>query len=363
MTRETKYFNAINQIPQIGPATFKKLLKFFPSMEEAWKADSLQLNRAGLDKELVEIFLAKRREISPEAEIEKLEKEKIKIVTIRDRDYPQPLKEIYNPPALFYIRGDIKPKDKFSLAIVGTRRLSPYGKQVAYQITSDLSRAGLTVISGLALGIDSLAHQAALENQSRTIAVLGSGLDNQSVYPAQNRYLAEQIARQGAVISEYPVGTLPLKMNFPARNRIISGLALGTLVIEAGETSGALITAREALEQNREVFAVPGSIYWKTSWGTNNLIKMGAKMVTSASDILEELNLTLTTEYVKNQKIVAETKEEDILLKLLSYEPVHIDQLIKQSKIKAAAVNSTLAMMEMKGKVRNLGGMNYVLAK
>jgi DNA processing protein len=295
--------------------------------------------------------------------MEKLAKENVSVITIKDEKYPKLLREIYNPPALLYYKGRLE-EDEFAIAVVGTRKCTSYGKQVTSEITRDLANNGITIVSGLALGIDTLAHQAALEVNEKTIAVLGSGLDAQNIYPVTNCHLAEKIIETGGtLISEHPLGTLPLKFNFPQRNRIIAGLTLGTLVVEAPLTSGALITAKFALEFNREVFAVPGSIYSENSAGPNNLIKMGAKAVASAADILEALNLQRAIEYVEAKKIVPDSKNEAILLEYLSKEPVHIDILIKQSKLDTATVNSTITMMEIKGKVRNLGGSQYVLAR
>ncbi len=333
-------------------------------MEAAYKASFNELKKAGLEEKIVSEFISKRAEINPESEWERLEKEGIALLTIRDEKYPKILKEIYNPPALLYYKGLFSDDEEFSLAVVGTRKMTSYGQQITPEIISDLSKNGLTIVSGMALGIDALAHETALKNNGRTIAVLGSGLDSQNIYPAHNRYLAQKIVEQGGlVISEYPLGMLPLKYNFPARNRIISGLSLGTLVVEAGESSGALITAKCALEQNREVFAIPGSIYNQNSIGTNNLIKLGARPVSSANDILESLNLSQATNFIANQKIVPETKEEEVLLQFLSKEPIHVDNLVQKSKLGTATVNSTLTMMEMKGKVKNLGNMNYVLSR
>jgi len=290
-TQEQKYFNAFNLIGGIGSITFKKLLVYFKSLENAWSSNLTELSQAGLNRSVIEQIRKQRPRINPDLEMERLSKENIDLITINDKDYPKLLKEIYAPPALLYIRGQFKPEDEFSLGIVGPRKLSFYGKQVAPLIAANLSRAGLTIVSGLAKGVDTLAHQSTLETGGRTIAVLGSGLDKRSIYPFQNKHLAEKIAQNGAVISEYPLGSSPLAQNFPQRNRIISGLSLGVLVIEAGEKSGALITAKDALEQNREVFAIPGSILNQTSIGTNNLIKMGAKLVSNIDDILEELKI------------------------------------------------------------------------
>lgn len=361
-SHQLKYWNAFNLMPEIGSIRLSRLISHFSHLEEAWQANFQELRKARLEEKIIEAIITQRNKINPDQEWEKLEKNNIKIITIQDPNYPKLLKEIYNPPVFLYLKGKIKPEDELSLAVVGTRKISAYGKQTTPEIVKELVQAQITIVSGLALGIDALAHQSALDNKGRTIAVLGSGLDN--IYPISNRSLAQEILEsEGAIISEYPLGTLPLRHHFPHRNRIIAGLTLGTLIIEAGEDSGALITGRYALEQNREVFAVPGNIYQKNSQGPNNLIKMGAKLVNTGQDVLDALNLNLVSQFRKNQKIIADTKEEEILLKYLSREPIHIDQLVKESKLNAAMVNSTLTMMEMKGRVKNLGSMNYVLAR
>jgi len=284
-----KYFNAFNLIGNIGPISFKKIINYFHSLDIAWKADINEFHKAGLTQSVIEKIRKERLKINPDYEMEKLEKENINIMTIQDDSYPKLLKEIYDPPAMLYVKGSFKPNDELSLGIVGTRNISEYGKQITPIITSQLTKAGITIISGLARGVDSLAHQIALDNKGRTIAVLGSGIDSKSIYPAVNKYLAEKISENGAVISEFPINTKPLPQNFPQRNRIISGLSLGILVIEASQKSGSMITARNALEQNRDVFAIPGHILSENSLGPNNLIKMGAKLVTKTSDILEEI--------------------------------------------------------------------------
>ena len=288
---QAKFFNAFNLIDGIGPIAFKKLLAYFNSLENAWSAQLNQFTQAGLTKSVIEQIRKQRPEINPDWEMEKLAEQRIDLITIQDKNYPKLLKEIYTPPALLYIRGNLKPEDEFSLGIVGTRKLSAYGRQITPLLAADLTQAGLTIISGLAKGIDTLAHQATLQVKGRTIAVLGSGIDKETIYPFINRDLAEEISQNGAVISELPIGAEPLPQYFPQRNRIISGLSLGILVIEAPEKSGALITAKDALEQNRDVFAIPGHILSQNSLGPNNLIKMGAKLVSRANDILEELNI------------------------------------------------------------------------
>lgn len=361
---DLKYWVAFSKNPKIGAIRLTKLYNFFHSMEEAWRASFSDLIQAGLDENLVNDFLAQKISIDPEAEWEKLEKEKINIVTIADDNYPKLLKEIWNPPALLYFKGNLLEKDAFTLGVVGTRKISSYGRQITPGLVRDLVTNGFTIVSGLALGIDSLAHQTTIETGGKTVAVLGSGIDNASIYPSQNRYLASQIIEAGgAVISEYPMGTIAIPTNFPHRNRIISGLSLGTLVIEAAEESGALITARYALDQNREVFAVPGSIFSPTSVGPNNLIKMGAKAVTSVNDILETLNLVQAADFAENKKIIPASPEEEKILNHLSLEPTHIDKIIAASGLDAAKVGAILTLMEMRGMIKNLGGMNYVLSK
>jgi len=364
LNTDLKYWLAFSQFPKIGSTRFLRLFNYFPKMEEAWRASSFDLAKAGLEENIIQEFFAKKQEIDPDQELEKLKKENIQVVTIGDENYPRLLKEIWNPPALLYFRGVLEKDEKFSVAVVGTRKISNYGKQITPEITRELSANEITIVSGMALGVDTIAHETALEAGGKTIAVLGSGIDTASLYPTQNRYLSSKIiASGGTVVSEYPIGTVAMPQYFPHRNRIISGLSLGTLVVEAAEESGALITARYALEQNREVFAVPGSIYNPVSVGPNNLIKMGAKTVTSANDILETLNLIQTANFIQTRKIIPESPEEEKLLEFLSSEPIHIDKLISLSGLDTQKANSTLTIMEMKGKVKNLGGMNYVINK
>lgn len=287
-----------------------------------------------------------------------MDKENIQQININNANYPKILKEISDPPENLYMKGKFDEQDKISIAIVGTRNYTSYGKQITEMLAGDLAEAGITIISGLAKGIDTFAHKSALEKSGRTIAVLGSAIDNQRIYPACNRRLAEKISQNGAVISEQTPGTQSKPYFFAQRNRIISGLSLGTLVIEAPEKSGALITAMQAIEQNREVFAVPGPINNKNSVGTNNLIKMGAKLVTCANDILEELNLPLIQK--QERKIKFESKEEEILFDILSQTPLHIDEITKKSKLNAGIVSPTLIILELRGLVKNTGGGYYI---
>lgn len=288
---KSKYFNAFNLVGKIGPIGFKKLLAHFDNLENAWSAKINEFSQAGLSRLIVEQINKQRPKINPDWEMERLAKHKIDLITIDDKNYPRLLKEIYAPPAALYIRGKLGLNNISGFGIVGTRKLSNYGSQITPLITTDLVKTGLTIISGLAKGIDTLVHQAVLDAKGQTIAVLGSGIDKSSIYPAVNIRLAEEISQDGAVISEFPINTKPIAQNFPQRNRIISGLSLGILVIEAPAKSGALITAKDALEQNRDVFAIPGDIFSKNSTGPNDLIKLGAKLVNKADDIIQELNL------------------------------------------------------------------------
>ncbi len=364
LSDDLKYWVAFSKHPKIGATRLVKLFNFFHSMKEAWQASFSDLARAGLDENIIHDFLAQKMTVNPDAEWEKLAKENTSVLTINDPKYPKLLKEIWNPPAILYVKGELPSDDGFNLAVVGTRKISTYGRQITSILTADLVKNGFNIVSGLALGVDALAHQTTVGLGGKTVAVLGSGIDNESVYPVQNRYLAGEIIKTGgAVISEYPTGTIAMPGNFPLRNRIVSGLSLGTLVTEAAEESGALITARSALEQNREVFAVPGSIFNPTSTGPNKLIKMGAKAVTSVEDILETLNLVHAAQFIQNKKILPASPEEEKILANLSHDPTHIDKLIGTCALDAAKIGAILTLMEMKGMVKNLGGMNYVINK
>ncbi len=360
---EKKYWVALNQFSKFGPRRFKKLLKYFQNAKQIFNAPLDELKKSGIEENIAQEFISTRLELNLDQLWENLIKENINIITIQDDAYSKLLKEIHNPPALLYYKGKLE-DDEYSIGIVGTRKCTSYGKQVVDDLVKKLVNNNLTIVSGMALGIDTLAHSATLEAKGRTIAVLGTGLDKQSIYPTANKYLADKIiAEGGCVFSEFPLGTPPLKHHFPQRNRIISGLSLGTLVIEAGEKSGALITAFIALEQNREVFSVPGNIYSPVSAGPNKLIKLGAKTITNAEDIIESLNLNKATEYIKTKEIVGETEEEKKIIPHLNYEPKHVDELIRLTKLDTSTINSTLTIMEMKGMVKNLGGMQYVLAR
>jgi len=359
---QLKFWLAFNQISIIGPVRLGRLLDYYNDLEHAWQAPANELIKAGLEPKVIDELTTRRIEINPDFELEKLKKIKGKVMTVLDPDYPKLLKEIYAPPPLIYYFGKLDLNNDFPLAVVGTRKISPYGQRVTQQIVSELATMGLTIVSGLALGIDACAHQAALEVSGKTIAVLGSGLDQ--IYPASNRRTGQEIIdSNGAVMTEFPLGMPPLKHNFPQRNRIISGLSLGTLVTEAGKKSGALITARYSLDQNREVFAVPGNIYNQGAYGPNKLIKMGAKTVTESNDVLEALNLEQAQNFKTAKEVVPDNETEKIVLELLTDQPVHVDKLSQCARLDISIVNSTLSIMEMKGMVKHLGNQEYVKAR
>lgn len=359
------YLNALNKIPGVGAQKMRKLLSFFPDPKSAWTAGLGDLIQSGIGEVLAEKLVSERANINPEQEWAKLIKENIEMIIFEDAAYPQLLKEIANPPYLIYKRGDFDLNCAPMISIVGSRKYTPYGSQAALSFARDLARAGLIVVSGMAIGIDSIAHRGALDAEGKTVAVLGGSLDDENIYPRVNYNLSREIMENGALLSDYPVETpAGLPGNFPARNRLIAGLSLGTLIVEAGESSGTLITAGLALEYNREVFAVPGSIFSPQSQGTHQLIKQGAKLVTGVTDILNELNLEKSGH---NQpapavkKITPASPEEETLLKILSAEPLHIDNIAKLSKLGTVSAASALAMLEIKGAVKNIGGQNYII--
>ncbi len=347
--------------PGIGPARLDRLIAYFGSLEAAWNANSADLLAAGLDARTASALTQTRATVDLEAMYERAQAQGVRLMTRDDPAYPPLLAQTPAPPFLLYARGTIVEQDRWALAVVGTRRASVYGKDVTRRIVSDLAAAGMTIVSGLALGIDAVAHSAALAAGGRTLAVLGSGVDQ--IYPLSNARLGEAIAQQGAIISEYPLGTLPVAANFPPRNRLISGLSLGVLVIEAAERSGALITTQFAAEQGRDVFAVPGSIFSPRSAGTHALIRDGATLVTCADDILAALNLQTVAAQQEAIAVMPESPGEATLLALIEHEPRHIDEIGRQSGLPHSEVSATLAMLELKGLVRQVGGMQYALAR
>jgi DNA processing protein len=358
---ELKYRIGFSKIPGIGRVKSALIENYFPRLEDAWVASSSDLKQAGLDSRSVSSIINSRPHIDLDAEMAKMDKYQVKAVPYNSPDYPHRLREIYDYPPVLYIRGTIKPEDDYCLAIVGTRHSTLYGRQVTEDMVKDLVRCNITIVSGLAKGIDSIAHRTALEAEGRTIAVFASGLD--MVYPAENARLARAIIDRGALISEYPLGTKPKAEHFPRRNRIMSGISPGVLVIEAGERSGALITAEQALAQNREVFAVPGSILSPASKGTNWLLQQGAKLVRNHVDILEELNLAVVAQQLEMKELLPSDETEFLLFKSISSEPRHIDEICRQCGLDISTVSSVLTMMELKGIVKQIGYMNYISSK
>jgi len=358
---DLRYWVGFNIVRGIGPVRLRALLDYFGSVERAWRAPSEGLRRAGLDSRSLKNLLQVRAKCDLDQALEQIAAAGARVLTWESADYPHLLREIPDPPPVLYVKGTLTEEDVWAVAVVGTRRASVYGREVTRRLTSALARSGITIVSGLARGIDSEAHRAALEAGGRTIAVLGCGIDQ--VYPQEHHKLAQQIIAHGALISDYPVGTPPEGRNFPPRNRIISGLSLGVLITEAGMRSGARITADYAAEQGRDVFAVPGSILTHGSTGTNALIQEGAKAVLGPEDVLEELNLTMVAEQMEARQVLPADETEAALLSHLSAEPTHVDELQQQLELPIAQVTSTLALMELKGMVRQAGGMKYIVAR
>lgn len=357
------YWLALNRVEGIGPARFRLLFETFGAAAEAWKASTAAWQAAGLDARTIASLEQSRRRITPEAELERLLRLRVGVLRLVDPEYPRLLREIALSPPVLYIRGRLTAEDEWALAVVGTRRVSSYGRLVTERLASELAAQRITIVSGLARGIDTVAHTAALEAGGRTIAVLGCGPD--LVYPPENAKLAARILEHGALVTGFPPGTQPEPGNFPARNRLISGLSLGVLVTEAPEQSGALITTRFAAEQGRDVFAVPGNITSRGSVGANRLIQDGATMALTTEDILTELNLHMAPQQMELREVLPENDLEAQLLVLLgaSGDPQHIDDLCRSSGLPVAQVSGALVMMELKGQVSLVGPMTYVKAR
>ena len=358
---DKRFWIGFTLVKGIGAVRFQRLLDRFGDAEAAWGAKPVELAEAGLSVKLIERLVAIREKVDLARLWENTQSKGIQVLTWEDETYPQRLKEIEQPPPVLYLRGELIPEDDWAVAIVGSRRVTPYGRQVTEEIASFLAASGVTVVSGLARGVDALAHKAALKAGGRTLAVLGSGVDR--IYPPENRALAEQIYTRGAVLSDYAPGTPPEASNFPPRNRIISGLSMAVVVVEAGETSGALITAEFAAEQGREVFAVPGNILAPQSKGTNKLIQQGALPLLSVNDIVQTLNLTRVGQHKAARKVLPADDVEAKLLDALGEEPLHVDEIRNQTDLPVEKVSATLVMMELKGMVRQVGNMHYVAVR
>ena len=359
MDQEKLYYLAFSAFEGVGPKRFALLKNYFGTAKRAWLAPKRELLEVGLGPKLTESLVDFRQGFKPRSYYLRLREKKIKPYFIGDKNYPINLAAIESPPFVLYAEGEILPRDNRSIAVVGTRLVTGYGGQVTGSLVTDLVANGLTIVSGLARGVDTLAHRAALKAGGRTIAVLGCGLDR--CYPPENIRLSMAITKgRGAVVSEFPLGMKPTPRNFPARNRIITGLSLGVVVVEGAQKSGTLITARHAADQGREVFAVPGPITSRFSAAPASLIKTGAKLVFETKDILEELKIEKRGVSRQPQPVLPESEEEALLLNLIQNEPKHIDEIVRESSLEIGQVAGLLSMMEIKGRVKNLGGLNYI---
>jgi DNA processing protein len=361
MKKNTKFWLGFNLVKGIGPVRLEKLLQYFGDVQTAWEARWYQLDAAGLNRNLRDRMLEIRNRISLDELVNNIHAQGIQVLTWDDPAYPECLRQINQSPFVIFVKGELEPDDSWAVAIVGTRRYSAYGQQITENLAHTLARNGITIISGLARGIDGIAHQAALDAGGRTIAVLGSGLD--ILYPPEHRSLAERISMCGAIISDYPLGTPPEGSNFPPRNRIISGLSKAVIVAEAGERSGALITATYAAEQGKDVFAVPGKITSPSNKGSNLLIKQGAHPLLDPQDVLDLLNLTLIEEQKNIRRSLPGDPKEAILYQAVGDEPLHVDEISINVNMPIEEVTSTLALMELKGMVRKTFGMKYIAVR
>ena len=364
-----KYWIALNMVPGVGPITYRKLLNAFGTPEQVLAASAHQLHTIpGISGKVVQHLLNFGFPDRVKRELEAIEQQRISLLTWDDQAYPESLKTIFDPPPVLYLKGNQFQPHEVLVAVVGSRRASTYGKMTAEKLCAELALKGVGVVSGMARGIDSAAHKGTLKAGGRTIAVMGCGVD--VVYPPENTRLYAEIIEKGAIISEFPLHTKPDRGNFPARNRIISGISLGTVVVEAGLQSGALITADMALEQGRDVFAVPGNINSASSRGTNRLLKQGAGLVEHADDILHALSReishrlsTLQPELPFGQKqsaIPSLTEDEQRVYALISSEPLHIDDITVRSQLPSGTVSAILMMLEMKSVIRQLAGKMFV---
>ncbi len=355
------YWISFSRVPTVGRVRIGLLEERFGSLKAAWEASGSELGASGLTSGVVSAIEQVRRVVEPERELERVRNANVAVLTWHDSDYPRLFRNIDDPPPILYIKGTLQPDDEVRVTVVGTRNPTAYGREVTRQLAGDLAECGVTVVSGLARGIDGIAHDAALRAGSRTIAVIGSGLD--VVYPPEHRPLFDRIVDNGAVVSEYPLGSKPEARHFPRRNRLLSGLALGVLVVEAPRDSGARSTVEFALEQNREVLCIPGSIHSPASELTNWLIQQGAKLVMRAEDVLEELHIGGAPRQQPLPEFSTDSNEEARLLEALTHEPQHIDELSRSTGISITQVSSTLAVMEIKGSVLQVGRMNYIRAR
>ncbi len=356
--RDLQYWVAYHRIAGVGSATLLALKDAFGSLRDAWEASPSDLRAIGLNANAVQGIAESRRSLDPEAELEQIHRAGARAISLDSAEYPRLLREIPHAPAVLYLRGELLAEDELAIAMVGTRKATAYGADMARRLAFDFGKSDVTVVSGLALGVDTVAHHAAIDAGGRTLAVLGSGID--VIYPARNRKLAESVVNHGAVISEYPLGTRPDARNFPARNRIISGLSRGVLVVEAPLKSGALITASFAADQGRDVYAVPGSARSPSSSGCHRLIREGATLVTNARQVLEELLVEVSRAAVQTRLELPDEPDERALFALIGAEPRHVDELCHASGLAIQATSGALLALELKGLVRQQGAGFYV---
>lgn len=356
-----RYLNALNKIEGLGCKKLKQLMNFFGTAEKVWAASQAELEKSGIGESVAQKIADQRPNINPDEEWTKIEKENITVVTIQDEQYPILLKQIPDSPYLLYMKGNLDCLNLPLVAVVGSRKLTEYGSRVARTFARDLAKNGICVVSGLAFGIDAMAHLGALDAKGKTIAVVGNSLDKESIYPRSNFQLMEEILENGGLlISEFPIQTTAATWTFPARNRIMAGMSLGTLVVEAAEKSGSLITANLALDYNREVFAVPGPVFSPQSIGTHKLIKAGAKLAACSADILEELKISEAPQAKVETANLELSEEEKNILSVLSHEGTYIDRITKLTKLETATISGTLSLLEIKGLVKNVGGQQYI---
>ncbi len=355
---EHDYLVALSTFISFGPQRLKLLISYFKKAENIWLASKDQLVEVGLHAKTVTNFIAHRQNFDLEGYFKKLESLSIKTYTLFDDDYPLNLKEISDAPYVLYVRGNLQKSDFRAVAIVGTRMMTSYGREVTNKFATQLANFGITVISGLALGVDAEAQRSALNAGGRTIAVLASGLD--IISPYANKALAlEFIKKNGAVVSEYPLGHMPFKANFAVRNRLISGLSKAVIVTEARIKSGTFYTVDAAANQGRPVFAVPGPITSPASEAPNYLIQNGAKLITKISDVMDELNMQTMVDSKIVEKVMPDTPEQAKILEILKLEPLHLDELVRTLRIPTSEISARLTIMEMKGMVKNIGGGVY----
>lgn len=363
-----RYWVGLLLVPDMGARTAHKLLEHFGSPEAVFSGSLTEIESCGVTARAAQAIHSGQALEAAERELASVAKLAVRLIAYDDAAYPALLKETYDPPLLFYVRGDPEALNRHALAIVGSRHPTTYGNLMAERFGRELASVGLTIVSGMARGIDSAAHRGALAANGKTIAVLGCGID--VVYPKENKKLADEIAAHGALISEFPLATFPAPQNFPVRNRVISGISLGVMIVEAAQYSGSLITARLAMEQNREVFGVPGNVTAKTSFGPNLLIKQGAKLVTGIEDVIEELPAAVRSQLLPQTTTAAEAasllqdslseSERAVFALLRVDEARHIDEIVEAAEMSSSEVLATLFQLEMRGIVRQLPGKMFL---